>query len=106
MSDNNRRKRPENLPKIKSMDDFFQKQIDKLEATFQSTETIWDHNPTEKEIIVICEERKLSQKEIITESRKSELRLLCLISLFRLRRNKKEMDRIWHEYRAIYSGTL
>lgn len=106
MSNNNRRKRPDNLPKIKSMDDFFQKQIDKLEAAFKSTETIWDHNPTEQEIVKICEERKLSRQEIMMESRKSEMRLLCLISLFRLRNNKKEMDRIWHEYNTLFPGIL
>ena len=99
-------KRPKDLPKIKSMDDFFQKQIDELEAAFNSKETIWDHKPTEKEILKICEERNLSRQEIMMESRKSEMRLLCLISLFRLRNNKKEMDRIWHEYNTLFPGIL
>lgn len=100
------RKRPKDLPKIKSMDDFFQKQIDELEAAFNSKETIWDHKPTEKEILKICEERNLSQKEIITESRNSENRLLCLMSLFELRKNKKEADRVWREYQILFPGIL
>ena len=106
MSNNNRRKRPDNLPKIKSMDDFFQKQIDELEAAFKSTETIWDHNPTEQEIVKICEERKLSRQEIMTESRKSENRLLCLIALFELRKNRKEVERIWQEHDILFPGIL
>ena len=106
MSNNNRRKRPDNLPKIKSMDDFFQKQIDKLEAAFKSTETIWDHNPTEQEIVKICDERKLSQQEIMTESRKSGNRLLCLIALFELRKNRKEVERIWQEHDILFPMIL
>ena len=99
-------KKPKNLPKIKSMDDFFQKQIDELEAAFNSTETIWDHNPTEKEIAEICKERNLSQEKIITESQKSENRLLCLMSLFELRKNKKEAARIWNEYNILFPMIL
>ncbi len=106
MTEENRRKKPDNLPKIKSMDDFFQKQIDKLEAAFKSTETIWDHNPTEQEIVKICEERKLSRQEIMTESRKSENRLLCLIALFELRKNRKEVERIWQEHDTLFPGIL
>ena len=71
-----------------------------------STETIWDHNPTEQEIVKICEERKLSQQEIMMESRKSENRLLCLIALFELRKNRKEVERIWQEHDILFPMIL
>ena len=106
MTEENRRKKPDNLPKVQFIDDFFEELKEEINAAYQSKETIWDHNPTEQEIVKICEERKLSCQEIMTESRKSEMRLLCLISLFRLRNNKKEMDRIWHEYNTLFPGIL
>ena len=106
MSNNNRRKKPDNLPKVQFIDDFFEELKEEINAAYQSKETIWDHNPTEQEIVKICEERKLSQQEIMMESRKSENRLLCLIALFELRKNRKEVERIWQEHDILFPGIL
>ncbi|MBP5591595.1 hypothetical protein J6Y50_07070 [bacterium] len=106
MSNNNRRKRPDNLPKVQFIDDFFEELKEEINAAYQSKETIWDYNPTEQEIAKICEERNVSQQEIMAESRKSELRLLCLISLFELRKNRKEVERIWQEHDILFPMIL
>ena len=106
MTEENRRKKPDNLPKVQFIDDFFEELKEEINAAYQSKETIWDHNPTEQEIVKICEERKLSQQEIMMESRKSENRLLCLIALFELRKNRKEVERIWQEHNILFPMIL
>lgn len=99
-------KKTDNLPKVQFIDDFFEELKEEINAAYQSKETIWDYNPTEQEIVKICEERKLSRQEIMTESRKSENRLLCLIALFELRKNRKEVERIWQEHDILFPGIL
>lgn len=62
-------------------------------------ETIWDYEPTEKEIKKICEKLDLTDKSIITESRENEnCRLACLGKLFKHRKQYKERDRIIEEF--------
>lgn len=64
-------------------------------------ETIWDYEPTEKEIKKLCEEFDLTEENIITESRENEnCRLACLCNLFADRKKYKDRDRIIEEFSA------
>ncbi|MBP5591597.1 hypothetical protein J6Y50_07080 [bacterium] len=69
-----------------------------LERAYNSTETIWDYNPTEKELKKIGEKTGYTQEEIITASRTGEGRFWCLETLFDLRGNKEDLARVerWH----------
>lgn len=68
------------------------------EQAINSKETIWDYNPTEKELKKIGEKTGYTQEEIITESRTGEGRFWCLETLFDLRGNKEDLARVerWH----------
>ena len=77
-----------------------------LERAYNSTETIWDYKPTEKELEKIGEKTGYTQEEIITESRTGEGRFWCLETLFYLRKRKKELARVEREHAARYEYVL
>ncbi len=87
------------LPEWKAFDE-------KMDAVFNSKETIWDYKPSEKELGEICEKMSLTSKDIITESRNGKNRLFCLMALFKLRKQKKDLKRVMEEYDIIYPGIL
>ena len=65
----------------------------------KNKETIWDYDPTEEEIKMLCDQLGLTEKTILTESRENDdRRLACLCNLFGKRKKYRERDRIIEEF--------
>ena len=89
-----------------ALDKVFNEAMEDLERAYNSTETIWDYQPTEKELEKISIKTGYTQEEIVTESRTGEGRFWCLETLFKLRKNKKELERVEREHAARYEYIL
>ena len=76
------------------------KHIEKISSEKRKNkETIWDYEPTEEEIKMLCDELDLTEKTILTESRENDdCRLACLCNLFGKRKKYRERDRIIEEF--------